>query len=306
MTFLRRKEKKFLILILGSCVLLFLCNHLLQLQKQRQQQQRKITEKTIKIDQIRVEHILSETKKFEQRGLSEYDPELVEFVRSIILEPTPALNRKLNLNRKRDDYSQEGQSKKIDKMLDQKRNGFFIESGGYDGEAFSNSLFFELNRNWTGLLIEPMNDLFEHIRKKNRNIFALNACISTDKPFVTKFRVSGALSGQESKMEKHHQDRIEREMNNVKNYQEVACFSLNTIMMALRVKKVDFFSLDIEGGEYDVVKSIDYSMLDIISFCIEWPANKKTEPLIQSHLKSNGYNLAEKNGQDLFFLKKAR
>ena len=31
-----------------------------------------------------------------------------------------------------------------------KRNGFFIESGAYDGETISNSLFFELKRNYTG------------------------------------------------------------------------------------------------------------------------------------------------------------
>ena len=31
-----------------------------------------------------------------------------------------------------------------------KRNGFFIESGAYDGEALSNSLFFEIERNFTG------------------------------------------------------------------------------------------------------------------------------------------------------------
>ena len=31
-----------------------------------------------------------------------------------------------------------------------KRNGFFIESGAYDGEYLSNSLFFEIERNFTG------------------------------------------------------------------------------------------------------------------------------------------------------------
>ena len=31
-----------------------------------------------------------------------------------------------------------------------KRNGFFIESGAYDGEHLSNSLFFELKRNFSG------------------------------------------------------------------------------------------------------------------------------------------------------------
>ena len=35
-------------------------------------------------------------------------------------------------------------------LLGGKRNGFFIESGAYDGEAQSNSLYFEIERNFTG------------------------------------------------------------------------------------------------------------------------------------------------------------
>ena len=42
------------------------------------------------------------------------------------------------------DFSQVGQSKYIDSVLNSKRNGFFVEAGGYDGEDMSNSLFFEL------------------------------------------------------------------------------------------------------------------------------------------------------------------
>ena len=32
----------------------------------------------------------------------------------------------------------------------QQTNGFFIESGAYDGEHLSNTLYFELERNYTG------------------------------------------------------------------------------------------------------------------------------------------------------------
>ena len=35
-------------------------------------------------------------------------------------------------------------------MLGEKTGGFFIESGAYNGEEISNSLFFELKRNYTG------------------------------------------------------------------------------------------------------------------------------------------------------------
>jgi hypothetical protein len=40
-------------------------------------------------------------------------------------------------------WSQYGQDQLIDKLLNQKRNGFFVETVGYDGETFSNSLFLE-------------------------------------------------------------------------------------------------------------------------------------------------------------------
>ena len=35
----------------------------------------------------------------------------------------------------------------------QQTNGFFIESGAYDGEHLSNTLYFELERNYTGNIL---------------------------------------------------------------------------------------------------------------------------------------------------------
>ena len=48
------------------------------------------------------------------------------------------------------------------------RNGFFIEAGAYDGEISSNTLFFELKQNWTGLLVEPNPDVFQMLNVKVR------------------------------------------------------------------------------------------------------------------------------------------
>ena len=39
--------------------------------------------------------------------------------------------------------------------------GFFIEAGAWDGEDLSNSLHFEIVRNWTGLLVEPVPEGFK-------------------------------------------------------------------------------------------------------------------------------------------------
>jgi hypothetical protein len=62
------------------------------------------------------------------------------------------------------------QSKLIDERLRGRRNGFFVECGAHDGEFNSNSLFFEMERNWTGLLIEPDPTAYEKLLQKNRKV----------------------------------------------------------------------------------------------------------------------------------------
>ncbi len=70
-------------------------------------------------------------------------------------------------------------------FVKKKRNGFFIECGAYDGEGYSNTLLFELERNWTGLLIEPNYKAFKDLKEKQRKvlfiffmIFSLNRTFS--------------------------------------------------------------------------------------------------------------------------------
>lgn len=112
------------------------------------------------------ERILFKTMQYmiEERDVE--DPELISFVRDLI---TFTGHEDLNLrikNKRNNDYSQEGQSIYIDNVLKQMRGGFFIEAGGYDGEDFSNTLYFELERNWTGLLIEPIPSNYKSLISK--------------------------------------------------------------------------------------------------------------------------------------------
>jgi len=58
----------------------------------------------------------------------------------------------------------------VDSILKQKQNGFYIECGAFDGEVYSNTLFFEMQRNWTGLLIEANKAAFQNLRGKNRKV----------------------------------------------------------------------------------------------------------------------------------------
>jgi len=71
------------------------------------------------------EYVLEETKKFVSRQTKEDDPVLIEFIKKIIKPPSA---KPYNLSRsiKNGDYSQEGQSLYIDKILNGRTEGFFI------------------------------------------------------------------------------------------------------------------------------------------------------------------------------------
>ena len=49
----------------------------------------------------------------------------------------------------------------------------------------------------------------------------------------------------------------------------MAFICLHFVHQALDVNKVDMFSLDVEGGEFDVLHTIDFNKIDIDTFVIE-------------------------------------
>ena len=248
-------------------------------------------------------NILIKTVQYMIEDRDEYDPELVAFVRSLILTPQ---TKRSQYSKKRADFSQMGQSLYIDQLLNSKINGFFIESGGFDGETFSNSLYFELKRNWTGILIEPIPSFYLKLVSKKRCVYAINACIAGKKPTLSKFRLGGGLTGRLSEMRPEQHEKIDRVYDDVPVYVNVPCFSLNTILKAINVTQIDYFSLDIEGGEVNVLQNLDFKSLNIKAFSIEY---NRVEELKQSILKlmiDKDYNLTKYDSLDMYFLKNNR
>jgi len=245
---------------------------------------------------------LFQTMKFMIKETNELDPELIKFVKSLIIPPS---TEPINLTKKNQkDFSQIGQSKFIDTQLGSRKGGFFIEAGGFDGEAHSNSLFFELERGWNGILIEPIPGNFKVLKSKNRKVYSINACIGNGKPSIAKFLVSNVLSGRVKSMSDNHANRIDKENNFKKReYLYIPCFSLVTILKAIDVKKVDYFSLDVEGGENDVLNTIKFDKIDIETFTIEHNGNEVERQKMIKTLTANNYKELKSDGQDIYFKK---
>ena len=196
---------------------------------------------------------------------SVYDPRLLDFIRTHITQPSPTRPRRLTKPLKID-ASQMHQSPFVDKLLSRRRDGFFIECGAADGESFSNSLFFERVRNWTGLLIEANPGYYRQLLNKNRRAYVLGSCLSTElRPMTVRMQPAGLLGGITNMMPKSHSNRIIRRPEVA-----IVCFPLNSIMAALNVSCVDYLSLDVEGPELEILHTIDWSRLRIDVITVEY------------------------------------
>ena len=203
-------------------------------------------------------------------------------------------------------WSQHGQDQLIDKLLNQKRNGFFVEIGGYNGESFSNSLFLEKERGWSGLLVEPNPYTYELMVGRDRNCFMKNACISNTVPNMT-FIVAGPLTSVKKITTKRHQQRIDADAilygkheiwRHAKENVVVKCYSLSSLMNTLGQTHIDYFSLDVEGAEMIILQSIDWKHLDIDVFTIETDQHRQE---ILTFMKTHGYKWIQTiPGDDVF------
>ena len=211
----------------------------------------------------------------------------------------PRFTGPLNLaNPNKTHYSQDNQSLFVDEILGHKRNGFFIESGAAGGEVLSNSLFFEKSRNWTGLLVEANPHNFKSLLKKNRHAYMVNACLSpTTQPMSMSFQMAGFTGGLTNYMEDEHKERLE-EHHPGSEIVKVQCFPLFSILQALGISHVDYFSLDIEGAEMEVLRTLPLNKISVDVFSIEYQISHGRKATVAKLAEIESY-LVTKNGYEV-------
>lgn len=202
-------------------------------------------------------------------------------------------------------YSQLGQDKFIDDYLDHKESGIFLDIGASNGIKYSNSLFFEQSRNWSGICIEPGLKEFEELNKIRKSI-NINACISDYDGVAKYLHIEGyamELSGLVDDYDERHKQRIVSEIEkHGGNANQVTSnvFKLQTILDKHNLYDIDYCSIDTEGSEFNIVKSIDYDKTNIHLFSIE---NNYGDTEIQKYLETKGYSLLTKLHFDDIFVK---
>lgn len=180
------------------------------------------------------------------------------------------------LIRKRKSWSLYNIDHKLNSFLKDIENGFFIEAGANDGLTQSNSYYFEFYKNWRGLLIEPIDELFEKcLQNRSPRTFIENAALVSDSYHEKDIEIvyTPGCNGLMSVINNDNANaRLAIAME--KGIKKTTpALSLNKILSKHGINHIDILMLDVEGYEIETLKGIDFDKYKITYLLIEELSN---------------------------------
>jgi FkbM family methyltransferase len=201
-----------------------------------------------------------------------------------------------------------GLDKSLSKHLARKP-GYFLEIGGNDGISQSNTKRLEMFEGWSGLLVEPFQGNYERMKltRSKRTALVNAACVpfdfegdTVDLAFADLMTVSTSLSSDIEDRQQH----VESGQKWLRNNQSVQSFkatarTLNSILEENRApKRIQFFSLDVEGAEIPVLEGVDHSEYRFDFLLVE----SRSPESLKGLLGRKNYEFVEKlTGHDYLF-----
>lgn len=161
-------------------------------------------------------------------------------------------------------------------------NGTFIEVGANDGITQSNTKLLEEKYGWKGILIEPSIHSFEKI-EINRNCKNTYNCALVDFKYKDN-TILGDFNGD-------LMSSIDGKRKDSNHLFQVSCRTLQSILDETNIRHVDFFSLDVEGYELNILNGIDFSKTSFSYILIEvYTVDLEN---IKCFLKTHGFEMIE-------------
>jgi len=219
--------------------------------------------------------------------------------RGAILREIHELNRMLDPGYRY--LSQAGQDAVADRLLRGRTGGRFVDVGGYDGFTGSNTLFFELHRGWTGVLVEPVAAQLEKARLCRR-CPCLGLAVAPEAGEAELIEVQAGytqMSGLSESYDAQILDRVREDPRHREAVRKVQTRTLSQILAEAGIPHPDFLSLDIEGGEIAVLETFPFDRHRVAVWSIE---NNTGAPRIPQIMREQGYDLVEFCGPDEIYL----
>ena len=196
-------------------------------------------------------------------------------------------------------YYQFGEDRIIYEILKKKRKGIYVDVGCYHPKKYSNTFLLHRDRKWRGINIDIEEEkiaLFRILRPEDINI----CCpVSNSSKLVKINKISNFnVKSYIKKIKKN---------KSYPNYRKTR--RLDEILLSTRYKnkEIDLLNIDVEGKDFDVLKSINLKKYNPKIIIIE--SHLKNIKKIQSsniyrYLIKLNYNLRSWSFYSLIFIKK--
>jgi len=176
-------------------------------------------------------------------------------------------------------YSQGGEDLILAKLFGYKSTGFFIDVGANDPIRLNNTyLFYKMG--WTGLNFEPVPELAEKFHKKRSSDTLITKAMSN---FVGEADFSAGIN-------EYH---VNSSLLNIdlpkQNTIKVSVDKLENILDNIKVKVIDFISIDTEGTEIDVLEGLNLDKYRPRFILAEYNTASKANDKLSPYLIKKGY-----------------
>jgi FkbM family methyltransferase len=185
-----------------------------------------------------------------------------------------------------------------------KKTGTFVEIGGYNGWRGSNCYFFEKTLGWRGVIVEASPTLVKGIGDY-RSVPVIHAAVS-NKDGSAEFMdvVSGAT--QMGGLAEHYIGArlgdVRTQPGHAERRVSVPTITLAGLLAGLKVKHVDYISLDVEGAERSILEAFNFKDFEVDVFSVENPTCTDATS-VKDILEPAGYRLAEVVGSDEIYVR---
>jgi FkbM family methyltransferase len=191
--------------------------------------------------------------------------------------------------------------------------GFFVELGANDGISQSNTKHLEMFHGWRGVLIEPYPGNYRKLSRtrSSSSHFVNAACVSFEFPKdemelaysnLMTTPMEGSSDVADRKLHAESGKKWLRGRETVKTFLAKARTLTSILIEAKAPPVIDLLSLDVEGGEIEVLKGVDHATYRFKWILVE----SRDEKRIAEYLEGQGYSFhSNLTGHDFLFRNKS-
>lgn len=200
-------------------------------------------------------------------------------------------------------YAQEGEDLALDRLLEHKLNGFYVEVGCHHPFRFSNTYFF-YKRGWRGVCIDPLPGTVKEFKKWRPRDQVLEVGVSQKPGAMLYYMFNEPALNTFDKAIADQRDGVRG--YKLENTVSIPTKSLSSILDSMALPgQIDFFSVDVEGLDLEVLKSnnwVKYRPKIIVAEALTANLIGLETDVIAKYLMEQGYTPAIKTGCSVIFV----